>query len=132
MTRKRRPVVYLTLGTVVADDDVLRPAIEGLARLDADVLVALGSACGKGVGAVPANVHLEPFVDQATVMGLVDLVVHHGGSGTILAALANAVPQVLMPKGADQWSYWPARSPRPSPDTSPKRAARQRVGTLRR
>ena len=37
-------------------------------------------------------------------MPLVDLVVHHGGSGTLLAALAHAVPQLLLPKGADQFN----------------------------
>ena len=28
---------------------------------------------------------------------------HHGGSGTILGALAAGVPQLLLPKGADQF-----------------------------
>ena len=36
-------------------------------------------------------------------MPYVDLVVHHGGSGTVLGALVNGVPQVLTPKGADQF-----------------------------
>ena len=98
-----RPVIYLTLGTVVATDEVLRPAIDGLASLDAEVLVTLGSAPGSELGRVPANVHVETFVDQSRLMPYVDLVVHHGGSGTILAALVNGVPQVLTPKGADQF-----------------------------
>jgi UDP:flavonoid glycosyltransferase YjiC (YdhE family) len=98
-----RPLVYLTLGTVVATDEVLAPAVAGLGRLDADVLLALGSADGAGLGPLPANVHVEPFVDQAALMPLVDLVVHHGGSGTVLAALAQGVPQLLLPKGADQF-----------------------------
>lgn len=98
-----RPLVYLTLGTVVATDEVLAPAVAGLGRLDADVLLALGSAGGAELGTVPANVHVERFVDQAALMPLVDLVVHHGGSGTVLAALAHGVPQLLLPKGADQF-----------------------------
>jgi UDP:flavonoid glycosyltransferase YjiC (YdhE family) len=32
-----------------------------------------------------------------------DLAVHHGGSGTTLGALVHGVPQVLLPKGADQF-----------------------------
>lgn len=100
---RSRPLVYLTLGTIVATDEVLLPAIEGLSRLDADILVALGSAAGIDLGAVPANVHIEAFVDQAAVLAHADLAVHHGGSGTILAALANRVPQILLPKGADQF-----------------------------
>jgi len=31
------------------------------------------------------------------------LVVHHGGSGTVLAALTAGTPQLLLPKGADQF-----------------------------
>ena len=101
--RGSRPLVYLTLGTIVATDDVLQPAIDGLATLDADVLVALGSAGGAGLGPLPANVHVESFVDQSTVLDHADLVVHHGGSGTILGALAAGTPQLLLPKGADQF-----------------------------
>jgi UDP:flavonoid glycosyltransferase YjiC (YdhE family) len=103
VARVGRPLVYLTLGTIVATDEVLRPAIEGLATLDADVLVALGSAAGGDLGPLPANVHVEAFVDQAALLRHVDLVVHHAGTGTILGALTNGTPQVLLPKGADQF-----------------------------
>jgi UDP:flavonoid glycosyltransferase YjiC (YdhE family) len=101
--RRHRPLVYVTLGTMVATDDALRPVIEGVAALDVDVLVALGSAAGTGIGGLPANVHVEGFVDQAGVLELADVVVHHGGSGTVLAALAAGVPQVVIPTGADQF-----------------------------
>ena len=46
---------------------------------------------------------VERFVDQAWVIPLVDAVVHHGGSGTVLAAMAAGLPQVVMPRGADQF-----------------------------
>ena len=101
--RRSRSLVYLTLGTMIASNDALRAAIDGLATLDADVLVARGSAPGSSIESVPDNVHVEAFVDQARLMPYVDLVVHRGGSGTMLAALACGVPQVLVPKGADQF-----------------------------
>ncbi len=103
LTDTDRPLVYLTLGTVVATDEVLAPAIEGLAQLDAEILVALGSAVGEDLGAMPTNVHVESFVDQASVLARADLAVHHGGSGTLLSAFALGVPQLLLPKGADQF-----------------------------
>jgi UDP:flavonoid glycosyltransferase YjiC (YdhE family) len=83
--RGERPLAYVTLGTVVATDDVLRPAIAGVADLDVDVLVALGSAAGVDLGMLPPNVHVVPFVDQTAVLARAGLVVHHGGSGTMLA-----------------------------------------------
>jgi UDP:flavonoid glycosyltransferase YjiC (YdhE family) len=101
--RRSRSLVYLTLGTVVATDEVLLPAIEGLAVLDADILVALGSASGEALGSLPSNVHVEAFVDQAAVLSSSSLVVHHGGSGTVLGALATGTPQLMLPKGADQF-----------------------------
>ena len=103
ITSTTRPLVYLTLGTIVSTDDVLRPAIAGLGNLDVDVLLALGSAAGADLGPLPANVHVEAFVDQSAVLEHADLVVHHGGSGTLLGALISATPQLLLPKGADQF-----------------------------
>jgi UDP:flavonoid glycosyltransferase YjiC (YdhE family) len=99
----RRPLVYLTLGTIVASDEVLRPVIEGLATLDVDVLVALGAATGTDLGPLPNNVRVEAFVDQPAVLAHADLAVHHGGTGTTLAALGCGTPQLLLPKGADQF-----------------------------
>jgi UDP:flavonoid glycosyltransferase YjiC (YdhE family) len=127
----RRPLVYLTLGTIVATDDVLRPAVEGLATLDANILLALGSADGSALGHVPANVHVETFVDQAALMRHVDLVVHHGGSGTMLAALAHGTPQLVLPKGADQ--FWNADAMAAADLASvlePSQATPQAVATL--
>jgi UDP:flavonoid glycosyltransferase YjiC (YdhE family) len=34
---------------------------------------------------------------------LVDLIVHHGGTGTVLGALEVGLPQLLLPQGADQF-----------------------------
>ena len=55
------------------------------------------------LGAVPDNVHVERFVAQSAVLPLVDLIVHHGGTGTVLSALEVGLPQLLLPQGADQF-----------------------------
>ena len=60
--------MYLTLGTVVGRTDNLTPAIQALGRLDADVLLALGSAAGGRLESIPDNVRVEAFVDQAAVL----------------------------------------------------------------
>ena len=49
------------------------------------------------------SLDLEKFVDQARVLPLVDLIVSHGGTGSVLGALANGLPQLIMPQGADQF-----------------------------
>jgi len=102
---KRRPLVYLTLGTAMGHAGVLTEAIAGLSGLDVDVLVATGpSLPDDALGEVPANVRLEAWVPQAALLPHVDLVVHHGGSGTTLGAFGAALPQLLLPQGADQFS----------------------------
>jgi UDP:flavonoid glycosyltransferase YjiC (YdhE family) len=105
VTGRGRPLVYLTLGTSMGNPRVLRQAIEGLAKLPADVLVAAGPSVEVGdLGDMPGNVRLEAWVPQADLLPHTDLVVHHGGSGTTLGALAAGKPQLFIPQGADQFA----------------------------
>ncbi|MBN6036560.1 glycosyltransferase [Amycolatopsis sp. 195334CR] len=100
-----RPLVYLTLGTAFGAAELLREAIDGLAPLDADVLVAAGPTVDlASLGELPPNVVVESWVPQADLLPFTDLVVHHGGSGTTLGALAAGVPQLVLPQGADQFT----------------------------
>jgi UDP:flavonoid glycosyltransferase YjiC (YdhE family) len=103
---KARPRVYLTLGTVAFGAvDVLKRAIDEIASLDVDLLVAVGpDGDPRTLGNLPGHVHVERFVDQSRVLPLVDVVVHHGGTGSVLGALAAGLPQVLLPQGADQFT----------------------------
>ncbi|GHH41113.1 glycosyltransferase [Lentzea cavernae] len=97
-----KPLVYLTLGTVsFTATEVLREAVDGLARLPVTVLVALGP--GAPLDDVPPSVRVAGFVPQAEVLRRADLVVHHGGTGTVLGALAAGLPQLVLPQGADQF-----------------------------
>lgn len=102
LTESRRPVVYLTLGTVFGSADTLGRALRSLRGLGAEVLVAAGSVDPGRLPSLPADVHVERFVDQARVLPLVDVVVHHGGSGTTLGTAASGLPQLILPTGADQ------------------------------
>lgn len=102
---KNRPRVYLTLGTVsFGAVEVLSRVVNEISRLDVDLLVAVGpEGDPTALGDVGDNVHLEKFVDQSRVLPLVDLMVHHGGTGSVLGALANGLPQLILPQGADQF-----------------------------
>ncbi len=102
---RSRPAVYLTLGTVAFGAvEVLRRAVDQVAGLDADLLVAVGPDGDPSLlGEVPDHVHVERFVPQSRVLELVDLIVHHGGTGTVLGAAAAGLPQLILPQGADQF-----------------------------
>jgi UDP:flavonoid glycosyltransferase YjiC (YdhE family) len=102
------PLVYATFGTVLGHMSVAagiyRMALAAVARLDVRVLVTVGHRFDRTtLEPMPANVHVEPWVEQADVLAEADLVVCHGGSGTAFGALAAGVPLVVTPLFADQF-----------------------------
>jgi len=101
------PFVYVTLGTVAgsmdAVRDMYRTVLAALAGLPLRVLFTVGAALPvESLGDVPANVHVERFVPQDDVLPHARAVLCHGGSGTVLGALAAGVPLVVVPMFADQ------------------------------
>lgn len=103
--RSPRRRVYVTLGTVFNSGAyaLFVRLLAGLADVDADVLVTVGRDIDPAsFGAQPDHVRVERFIPQAEVLRHTDLVVSHGGSGTLMATLAHGLPSVLLPLGADQ------------------------------
>lgn len=100
--RDERPRVAVTLGTVNnAQLDLMRTLVDGAAAADAHVIVALG-ADPASLGAVPADVDVRAYLPMSRLLPAADVVVYHGGSGTMLAALAAGTPMVIVPLAADQ------------------------------
>ncbi|OLZ50917.1 glycosyltransferase [Amycolatopsis keratiniphila] len=104
LEKTARPLIYLTLGTAFGTPEVLATAIRGLAPLGAHVVVASGRIRPEELGALPDDVTMRAWVAQPDLMPHVDVVVHHGGSGTTLGALAAGVPQLVLPQGADHFA----------------------------
>ena len=100
-----RPLVYVTLGTVFNDPELVRSVLDAVADLPISVAVTTGPGTDASIiGPRPANVAAAPFVPQALLMPLASAVVSHTGSGTMLGALASGLPQVCLPRGADQFA----------------------------
>jgi len=100
-----RPLVYVTLGTVVRDAAALRTVLTALGALDVEVLVTTGRQNDPvELGVIPANATVETYVPQAEVLPRSALVVTHAGSGSLLGALAHALPLLALPHAADQFS----------------------------
>lgn len=95
------PRVCLTFGSLAGGMgalDLANAVIEGLSALDVELILAVlpgeqSAVCGK-VRIV------ESFPLHLLVAGC-DLVVHHGGSNTMLTALTYGVPQLVLPYIAD-------------------------------
>jgi len=97
-----RARVAVTLGTVNAGQrDVLGAILAGAAATGAHIVGALGSDPA-ALGPMPSGVTVHRYVPMSTLLPVADLVAFHGGSGTMLAALAAGRPMVIVPLAADQ------------------------------
>ncbi|MHB1527705.1 MAG: glycosyltransferase [Candidatus Dormibacteria bacterium] len=99
------PCIYFTLGTEfnLESGDLFTRVLAGLRELPINVLATVGRQIDPGeLGPQPANVRVERYVRQEEALSGCDLVVFHGGSGTLTGALAHGVPMVILAMGADQ------------------------------
>jgi UDP:flavonoid glycosyltransferase YjiC (YdhE family) len=101
------PLVYVTLGTVTGGMAPLRDAyrcvLDAVSTMPIRVLLTIGAELPmEDLKEIPSNVHVERFVPQNEVLPHAAAVVCHGGSGTIIGALAAGVPMVIAPMFADQ------------------------------
>jgi UDP:flavonoid glycosyltransferase YjiC (YdhE family) len=97
--------VYFTLGTVFNREsgDLFARVLAGLRELPINVVVTVGRHVDRDVvGPQPENVHVERYIPQSALLPHCDLVVNHGGSGSVIDSLAHGVPLVVLPMGADQ------------------------------
>jgi UDP:flavonoid glycosyltransferase YjiC (YdhE family) len=99
-------IVYLTMGTVWNDDhDLFRAVIEAVRGEDIALVVTVGRQNDPAsLGPQSPNVVVHRFIPQNVLLPRCDAVVTHGGSGTMLGALAHGVPLLLLPQGADQYA----------------------------
>lgn len=99
------PTVYVTLGTVfnMESGDLFSRVLAGLRDLPVDLVVTVGRDIDpEELGPQPDNVHVERYIPQSLILPHCDAVVSHGGSGSVMGALAHGVPLVCIPMGADQ------------------------------
>jgi UDP:flavonoid glycosyltransferase YjiC (YdhE family) len=104
-TGQDRPTLYFTLGTVfnVECGDLFGRVLAGLRDLAVQVIATSGNEIDPAeFGPQPPHIHIAPFIPQATVLPICDLCLTHGGSGSVVGALAHGLPMVLLPLGADQ------------------------------
>jgi len=78
---------------------LLRGALEGLARLPVRVLASANRQIPPV--AVPPNARLVEWLSYARAMPACDLVVCHGGHGTMARALASGCAVVIVPSAGD-------------------------------
>jgi UDP:flavonoid glycosyltransferase YjiC (YdhE family) len=98
------PTVYLTLRTSNGDRlDVFAPFLHGWVDKRCKLLVMVGPTGDLAAFATPAsNIRTVRYVPQTWLLPRCQAVAFHGGSGTMLSALAHALPTDIVPLAADQ------------------------------
>ncbi|MDQ6694522.1 MAG: glycosyltransferase [Chloroflexota bacterium] len=101
---QEQPTVYVTLGTVFNHrTDIFSAILAGLQEEPINLIVTVGrNRDPQEFGAQPAHVHVERYIPQDLLLPLCNLVITHGGSGTMMDALSHALPMVMVPLSADQ------------------------------
>lgn len=100
---RSRPVVLVSRSTVAdpRPDRMMSRVVQAAGNADVDVvLVRPDRAVARRP--LPPNVTSTDWLPFAAVMPHVAGIVHHGGSGTVMTALAAGVPQVVVPGAGDR------------------------------
>lgn len=100
-----QPTVYFTLGTIFNRDlDLIRTVLDGLVRAAVNVIATVGPDLDPElIGRYPDTVRIGRYIPQARVLKRCDLVICHGGAGSIFGALAFGLPLLVLPRGADNF-----------------------------
>ena len=101
---KLRPLVYISLGTVINDrPDFYSRCIEALKDQDADIIISCGNVIDiEALGVLPDNVKVYPYVDQPGILSKADVFITHCGMNSVSESLYMATPPVLYPQTNEQ------------------------------
>ena len=99
-----RPRIYATLGTAYnRRPDLFKMILAATRALEHELVMTTGLDPDElGISAPAGAVHLRDYIPLSEVLPTCDLVISHGGYGTVQAALRHGLPQALLPLAADQ------------------------------
>ncbi len=102
--RGEKPVIYISLGTVVKGArSFFQNCIEAFRDEAVDVIISTGPKFDvRKLKNVPDNIRLYKSVPQLEVLKIADAFITHGGMNSISEALVHAVPMVVIPFASDQ------------------------------
>ena len=98
--------IAVTIGTVVPlveGAESLHWVIDAARHVNAEFVVTHGTADTKGFGELPANVRTISWLGHRRLFATSHAVIHHGGPYTIFTSLDAGLPQIIVPRGADQF-----------------------------
>jgi MGT family glycosyltransferase len=99
------PVIFATLGTVnnLGGQELFAAILEGVGKVAGTLILAVGADVDPAIlGPQPAHIRVERYIPQSLIFPHCDLVIAHGGSATLIAAVSHGLPLVVIPIAADQ------------------------------
>ncbi|MCR5609464.1 MAG: glucosyltransferase [Lachnospiraceae bacterium] len=93
--------VYISLGTVVKNENFYSNCIEAFKKTDYQVIIALGTN-DVSFGELPENIKVYKSVDQMAVLSIADVFITHCGMNSTSEALYYEVPLVMCPQTPEQ------------------------------
>jgi len=101
--RDGRPFVLVAMSTTFMDHvDQLQRTVTAVGSLDVRALVTTGPAIDPDQIEAPAGVTVTRSAPHREVLAHADVLLTHGGHGTVMKGLLAGVPIVCMPTGRDQ------------------------------
>jgi MGT family glycosyltransferase len=94
-----KPIIYISFGTLGSGEpDLLKRMIAVVGNMDVRALVNVGDYMDEyDKQTLPANVHIQNWFPQPSVIPQVDIVIHHGGNNSFTECLYFGKPAIIMP-----------------------------------
>lgn len=106
LERPTRPRICVSMGSLPlkAGIDGLRVTVDALADLPVEVVVAGAGSRDSSLGELPANARAAGWLPHDQVLPTCEVVIHHGGAGSSMAALDHGLAQLALPQLGDQFA----------------------------
>ncbi|MGN0636928.1 MAG: macrolide family glycosyltransferase [Huintestinicola sp.] len=101
MEKTGAKTVYISMGTVVKNEEIYRNAIEALKGTDYQVIISCGTN-SHDLGTLPDNIQVYEYVDQMAVLSIADVFITHCGMNSASEGLYFEVPLILCPQTPEQ------------------------------
>lgn len=98
-----RPLIYISLGTVMKNPGFYRECIDALRDCEYDVIMSVGSQeMLETIEDIPANFQVSKFVPQLQVLQNADIFLTHCGMNSVHESIYFGVPMILFPQQSEQ------------------------------
>lgn len=98
------PIIYFSMGTVFGNKKLVSKMIKASIGAPWKVVASIsGNYDVNDWKNVPENVLLRNYVPQPELLKKVDIVITHGGNGTMNEALSCGIPLIVIPQMMDQF-----------------------------